>query len=188
MIQRIYHLTSRNKWNKIKNEGYLKPLTDPGLDNKDLSDQVRLIIQDTNYLVGIPPGYVKVWDEYRLLEEVERHAVYRAPCGPRPNRNDIVVLSVPILKTEDAFVREHKYPTGKWGDKFMPGAVMEVQFMHRSAGMSMASKEQIEFENKLWTEYYNSTIRLQDYHGQFEVPEVWLAQETPIDLISLSNP
>jgi len=60
--------------------------------------------------------------------------------------------------------------------------------MHRSSGMSMASEEQIKFVNGLWQEYLNSTIPLKEYDHQFEVPEVWLPQETPVDLIRIVHP
>ena len=52
----------------------------------------------------------------------------------------------------------------------------------------MASEEQIKFVNGLWQEYLNSTIPLKEYDHQFEVPEVWLPQETPVDLIRIVHP
>jgi len=47
----------------------------------------------------------------------------------------------------------------------------------------MARKEQIDFVDQLWLEYFNSTTSLKEYHEPFVVPEVWLPQETPVGLI-----
>lgn len=185
MINAIYHLTSNHCWNQIKNDGCLKPLSDPGLHIKDLSDKTKEIIEPRNYLVGMPIESFESWENYGLLENVERYAVHKNPYyGLRPGRNNFVVLRVPILRKEGAFVREHKYPTSKWGDQFMPGAISEVG----DGELSEASDEEIEFVDGLWFEYHNSTIRLEDYHGQFEVPEIWLPQKTPVDLIKIVCP
>ena len=75
MLEKIYHLTSRAKWNKIERERVLKPFSDPWYDFKD-QKYIDAAVKATKWLLdhqmkngGIPSLYVK--DKFIEFERVD---------------------------------------------------------------------------------------------------------------------
>lgn len=166
MVDRIYHYTSSWRWQKIKESGFLYPKSYP-LDGPFVPDKFDQLIKDNKYIVGIPLEFLHAWDHYELLDKVKSWAAYR-DFGGYARLSDYVVIDVPILNSEGAFLREHKYPSNKYR-----------RILYNRINLNIQS------ERELWEKYYNSTIPFSEYHGQFEVPEVWLPQRIPIDLIQI---
>ena len=137
MFEKVHHLTSARNWIKIQEEDVLKPLTkiEPGnlLEN----------MTPGNYLVCVFPGDFRIWHEYGLLRKLESKIAWGGPSYHKADRSQFALLEIPVLKTEGAFVREHLYPTERYGDQFMPSAVFNVHDMHITCAMNEASKAEV---------------------------------------------
>lgn len=171
-MDRIYHYTSNRNWISINQSGMLVPKSNPYGRNIELaveievktSPRVREVITSDSYLVGIPESSIDAWVECGLMEHLVKHT------------SKEMVLAVPILLEEGAFVREYKYASPKYMiesagrdlfKEFLEGEISSRAFVH----------------SEFWLNYIESTIRLEEYDGQFEVPEIWLPQRTPVNLI-----
>ena len=167
-MEYIIHWTSHSKWQEIQKHGMLLPKTEPfPPDNYvDISDRVRKIATSESYLVGIPEqsidGYINCGLGERLMELTS------------PD----VRLRVPILKSDGVFVRElvHLSPQHLrklYGDDF-------IEELKRNFVFSSVRDSRL---RNAFSQYIESAIELKKYKGQFEVPEIWLPQETLINLI-----
>lgn len=173
IMNKIYHYTSKQKWEKALEAGVLRPLSPPfqfenlTVNDIPLSDKVRNIIIHTHYVVGLPEPYHKGWIDYGLMEELRSHT------------SGEILLEIPILNCEDAFVREHKH--------FSPRGLVEFYgsdsaYRAHKAGIPLSQKD-LYIIIHAYERYLDSTTRLDDYRKDFVVPEIWLPQKTPTRLI-----
>lgn len=173
-MEQIYHYTSESNWEKIKEGGILMPKSGP-FDSIDdiiaIPQRVKEIVTFKNYLVGIPPESLNKWIEYGLMDYVVDHISKKTPKK--------VMLKVPIFNKEEAFVREHKFMSPKY---FINS--YEEDLWKKLWNCEISEEEDFRTKDSL-IKYIESTTRLSDYKGQFEVPEVWIPQETPIDKLEL---
>ncbi len=186
MFKTAIHLTSPYHWKKIQETKVLEPLTEPVL-SEGVAPQIKAKVAGNKYLVTIPEEALAAWEEYGLLQAVEKKAADHVGvigCAGA-TRESYLILKIPVLDDDKIFVKEHRYPTCKYGDQFMPGAVIEVEYESRSCGMSTAKPKEREFVNRLWEQYNDSAVLFAAYPGNFVVPELWLPQRTPINLIEI---
>ena len=64
-----------------------------------------------------------------------------------------------------------------------PGLYWNMCEAYRSCGFSDLTKKQWKIVMGLMEKSMMSAIKIQDYEGQYEVPEVWLAQDVSADKI-----
>lgn len=174
----MYHFLSMENWQSVKVEKVLRPESNPR--REELPARQQKIVLHEKHLVGIPQGKLLKWKQYGnwdyLCDFVAFHLGFNTGWAKK-----IVQLKVPILETEGALVREHKYISPRYMNRLVPGLSSELDEMYRSSGMSMVPE-------KMWKQYVGflnnylaSTMPLNQYHDEFEVPELWLPQDTPID-------
>ena len=186
-LTHAHHLISTRNWEGVQKSGFLKPMTEPSLEHVTL-ESARALIKNKRYIVCVPSGDFKIWEYYSMLDSLKRRVVIGEGCGyDVPKRNEFMHLEVPIINPKGAFVREHWFSTRDYGDMKMYGAVSEVQGMYDTSGMNMATKKEIEFVGSLWDKYRDSAVSLSEYQGQFKIPEIWLPQRTPVNLVKILN-
>ena len=160
-MDKIIHYTSRKKWKKIRQEGYLLPLSNPLWSNfwnrgkrktGSLAELSSNLFNRYLYLAGIPEDSLPDWEEYGVMPYLKNHTT----CE--------VKLSVPILHAEGAFVREHAYLT--------PKTFMEVLGFNMWEKCCFKEEEKVAFY-VLVVKYLESTVHLREYQDQYLVPEVW---------------
>lgn len=164
-MERIVHYTSNQNWGMIKELGFLLPKSNPNTSPGTLSDRVSSLISEESYLVGIPNPLDAGWVKSGLMEYILERTTGE------------VLLNVPILNKNGAFVRDHIHASPKrfrsqygedlWG-KLLRG---EIEFNDPRI---------VEAANS----YLESTTSLESYNGNYEVPEIWLPQKTPISQIT----
>ncbi|MCK5107382.1 MAG: hypothetical protein KAQ83_01530 [Nanoarchaeota archaeon] len=161
----IIHYTSHKNWKLIKESGFLLAKTRPNeaSDIVKLSPRVSSIVQNDAYLVGIPGGAEDNWKKYKMMESLRGHT------------GGEVILRVQILNPSMSFVRDHIYFSDKrlidkYGEEF-----------YKNMGKLPDDDPRIIKEAQL---YLESTIPLNEYKGNYSVPEIWLAQTTPIDKLT----
>ncbi len=172
MIEVIYHWTSLSNWENIKKSKVILPMTFTEISYADysheiyISERVRKILTHEIYLVGIPYApSPKSWMESGLLELLWK----------KTTRD--VILAVSVKGTQDMFIRENTHNCPKWyleqydEDLFAKNLTGEL------------STEDDRFRMGV-EDYIDSTMRLEDYEGQYEVPEVWVPVSFPISSVS----
>lgn len=178
-MEYVYHFTSREGWEGIRASGVLNPNTPNELYNPEdcaklgiiLSPRLRSIMKDESYFVAIPELNHSGWQEYQLLDDLK----FEARKG--------VVLKVPVINRKGAFIREHAhFSPKKFLDKF------GIDLMH-SEKICLEVIENGRVLDRRFidavNEYYESTTALEDYKGDFKVPEVWIPQKTPLDKLEV---
>jgi len=164
-MKRIVHYTSKEKWDKALASGMLLPKSHPYAGRKEhIPKKPHDCVRHEKYLVGIPEVDHPGWVEYDLMPHI-----VNLTTGE-------VVLDVPIINSEDAFVRDHSLLSPKrsldmYGIDF---------FETLKKGSSFALDGRF---SKAVKEYFDSSIRLCDYTGDYAAPEIWLPQETPSKVI-----
>lgn len=176
---KIVHFTREDNWKIIQQEGLLLPRTNP--DNYGIGIPTRLgrVIPFIEYVVGIPIEAYQGWIDSGL-----RRRLFQYTSGE-------VALSVPCLELAGAFVRDHSLhcPTKLkkeididiLDEEFQDSLCNEVGELNKEGKRIQRLVERVATKHK--REYYLSSIPLADYRGQFRAPEVWLAQQTPVQLI-----
>ena len=164
-MNELIHYTSNKNWDKIKLEGYLIPFSTPQNLHKNLSSRVRSIVGDNSYIVGIQTPLGGGWFKYGLIGYLLNHTTSE------------VILKVPILKPDNCFVRDHAHYSPK-GTKDIYGVDL----------FKASLEDKIDYDDKRLlesiTRYYESTVRLKEYDGSYNVPEIWLNQITPVYLLT----
>ncbi len=181
MITDLYHFTSQKNWKTIQQEKVLRPLSDPR--KEELPRKLQSIISENKYLVGIPTASLDAWKQWGIMYHLEEWVVFHNPYDYDHKKKDLVCLQVPVLEGEKAFVREHKYIADRYLNQQSPNLSRDLHEMWRSSGMSEVSKERFQIFVDCLKEYLASLTILNDYKNDFEVPEIWLPQETPVALI-----
>jgi len=187
-MERAYHFTSGVNWERIQDEGILRPYSTPEIPllsfpiNLYTPEQMERInrVKDSNpqflngkFIASIPDGKLDVWIEHGLLERV----VSRCKDGIT---NQIVLLSYPI-SNEVGYVREHSH--------FSPKRCNELYgkdlswfgnlFLSLLGGEEEANPD-IEIILHQFELSANSVIELGKYDGSFEVPELWTPNTIPL--------
>ncbi|MBU4352626.1 MAG: hypothetical protein KKA65_02640 [Nanoarchaeota archaeon] len=178
-LENIWHLTSKEKWAKILESGYLEPRTI--LNNS----KVKI---PPSCLVGILPNHIKKWKEYGLLVYLKKQVLEDKYGWDEIDESKILVLNVPKIESNtlsQGYVREHKYFSPKWCNQYIEGAFKEVMTESLTMGRNslFVNKKNRNLIMDLFLKYCNSQIDLKDYYGQFELPEFWLLQRTPVEII-----
>ena len=188
MITDIYHLTNSTKWEKTKKEGILKPISDPWFDGckipKNRKAYLKRVIAFDRYLVGIPPKSIRSWERWGGLRDLEKFVRDGGVDSPEC-KYPIIYLRIPVLDSSKGFVREFKFRTPRFLDQSSPNLYASYYAVMSSYGMSDMTKKEWEIHEGLVTKSMSSAVPLSDYTDQFEVPEVWLHQDTPVDLVEV---
>lgn len=165
-IDSVYHYTSNERWRLIQWAGKLYAVTSPqnfGFSMKkfDVSKHARDIAKRSgDCIVGIPQYAAHRWASSGLMNHVLERTTGE------------VILDVPVLERSNAFVREHKY--------FSPRRMIEV-YGENLWGSTVPNDPRVDAEIK---RYFESAVPLEGYDGNYEVPEVWLPQNTPLSLLT----
>jgi len=191
-MEHIIHYTSYENWELIKEDGFLHPCTslvypeeynDLSYEIKELMD-INGIHMIPKYLVGILNHLDEGWVEHGLMEDLIEQTIGSFVLN-RENLIELipgeVVLKVPIIET-GGFVREHAYGSPK---RFVELYGKDYWALKLKLGFSRLSPEEQEIFRATRKEYLESTISIEDYKdGMYEVPEIWLPQRTPVELLT----
>jgi hypothetical protein len=171
-IDRIFHYTTHEKLEKIMKQGILMPMSKPfeGESRKNFSKRVREIVRHNQYLVGLAEPNDEGWRECGLLEYLLKYT------------KGEVILEVPVLEPEAAFVREHAMCSPERSIKVCGENVWK--YYH---GQGQLNWRGTRISRMLWHDYFESTIPLSDYKGDFKAPEIWLYQPTLSEMIKVST-
>ncbi len=73
-MDNMYHFTSEENWNEIKQLGKILPLTTIQwvYNPNDFTNKTRSICSARRYIVGLPEPHHKGWIEYGLWDEIFR--------------------------------------------------------------------------------------------------------------------
>lgn len=164
----VLHYTSPEKWKACQRSGFVEPKSVPYYDWERDHPQ-RGVLAYSPYLVGLlnPGG----WNRQGLMDEL---VVRRAS-----SRSGLMILGVPISEMGWAFVREH--------------ALMSPVTLNERWGYDLYGKwvsgNLTDTEKNIVTEarrqYLGSSTPLKEYDGNFECPEIWLPNRTPVDQITV---
>lgn len=162
----ILHYTSKIFFKKIKQSGLLLPKTCPGYNPENYSEELKEIIVFDKYLVGIDPNSKEAWDSSGLLDYLIRYT------------SGEVSLNVPILNKNNVFVREHFHLSP---ENFFN---LHGENLWKRAYLGEIEKDDKRFYDAV-NSYLNSSVLLNNYKGNYKVPELWLHQKTPLELIDV---
>lgn len=169
-MEKIIHYTSNWNWIRIEEEGMLHPKSRPNLWNQDLPDKVKFVTNFPFYLVGIPPDSEKEW----ILSGLLKHLISQTTGK--------VIVEVPIINLEGAFVREHAHLSPRRFSK-----LYNEQWLFEYFCLCFGQTDNKRVKDALHA-YMNSSIPLHEYHGKYIVPEVWTPQDTPLKNIKILSP
>lgn len=167
-MDRVIHFTTEKKFEQIQKERVLR--ANSQIDGFRYVKRLEDISVHDKYLVAIPETSCFNWQEYGFGEDGLRH------------RFGNVCLRVPILRVDGAFVRDIVYVSPQTFEE-------EIGFELKNTTFWNILRYGIRY--MLWLDfgqrkkYYNSTIRLSDYKDDYKMPEFWLPQDTPLDLIEV---
>ncbi|MDP3989801.1 MAG: hypothetical protein Q8Q01_01195 [archaeon] len=164
-MNELIHYTSNKKWNQIKRVGYLLPFSSPQNVREDISDRVRRIVGYKKYVVGIQAPPCDNWIEYGLINYLLNHTTGE------------VKLRVPILEPNNCFVRDHAHLSPKGTEERYGINLFKLAWEKEISSKDKRLLECIEG-------YYESTVKLEEYDGGYNVPEIWLDQITPINQLN----
>jgi len=175
-IERLIHYTSRKNWVQIKKEGVILPKALPIILGHEVSERVKGIIgrnatemaREGLCLVGIPPGTKGKWEKYGLLKYIIA-------------KKGTVKLSIPILHKDHAFVRDHALISPLRFKQLVGKDLWKESFEGR---LKYGMPDNDVFL-KCANEYLESTVLLSEYDGSYKVPELWVRQITPIELVQV---
>jgi hypothetical protein len=163
-MERILHYTTEENLRKIEAEGALLPKSSAfdflAFGFLDVSERVIKLCESGEYLVGFPVTHEYRWEEYGLLPHL------------RKKTKGEVILEVPVLKHE-GLAREHMHRS--------PKQMLE----HAGEDLFCASPITDRRLDTFYKRYFESTVSLSDYKGDFIVPEIWLSQITPIEQVKI---
>ncbi len=167
-MKSVIHFTSKDNWESILAWGFLDNSSNPENSGGGMSKDLFDLIGGKTYLVGIPGFSLLSWYASGLMEYIKEYV-------------GEVALEVPVLNTENSFVREHK--------DFSPEGLIKIAGLDlwKKSWKSKLSKKEYKLFKAVQVDYYNSTMPLDSYKGQYEVPEVWLSQRTPVDKIRIEE-
>lgn len=168
MRNRLLHYTSEENWQRIQRERVLSPLSNPNsLDLvfpytlEDISENLpnwNEFLKDRRYLVGVFPKDLAIWQMPLVNGQTSLDlCVEQSPQ---------VCLEVPILD-EKGFVRDVRYFT----EELLFENPQNIQEANQRAIMK----------------YFRSTLPLNKYKGDYVLPEVWVSQEVPFELLRRLN-
>ena len=166
-MKRIIHYTSREKWGRALDSGLLLPKSHPYAGRKELiPEKPHDCVTQEKYLVGIPEIDHNGWEEYGLMPHL-----INLTTGE-------VILDVPVINSEDAFVRDHALLSPKrsldmYGFDFFETLKEDPNFVHDTRFAQS------------FIEYLDSSKKLTDYQDEYKAPEIWLPQETPVKSVKL---
>ncbi|MDP3640742.1 MAG: hypothetical protein Q8R53_06120 [Nanoarchaeota archaeon] len=146
----MMHYTSWNNWKKIQETGFLLP------NSLEYIFSDRIQSPPWYFLVGIPHHYHEGWVSSGSMRELIIHTL-----GAE------VMLQVPIVDKENAFIREHVH--------FSPQRLAEVGIDFYCSDQSNPRLQEAH------RKYAASTIRLTEYDGDYQVPEILLPQTIPVN-------
>jgi hypothetical protein len=173
----ILHFTSEESWQGIQSSGFLSPRTDPNNFEFNLPKKLKEIMPLKGYLVGIPLEGYPGWKAHKLVDRLLSYT------------SGEVLLSLPILCEDKSFIRDHALNSPERLNKEKGIDIVEFQerLMDSSYSLTEEYKQVREIiektTRKFQNDYVNSSILLEDYHGQYAAPEIWLPQVTPMDSI-----
>jgi hypothetical protein len=157
----IIHYTSEKNWKSIIQSDLLFPKTNPYSTKYSLSDKVKKIIKSDKYVVGIKNNADFGWINAGIYG-----FLFEKTTGE-------VALEVPITQKYGAFVRDHLYISPKG---FMEFVGVDL-FTKMVKNKIEEEDDRIDF---MFEKYFNSTISLGDYKDNYECPEIWIPQKTPV--------
>lgn len=183
-IDRLTHYTSKESWAKIQETKVIKPLSLPTIlfnngSYDHLPDSVKRIIGSNGTmkelmrrglcLVGMFPGDESKWKEYGLLEEI---------LSDKGN----VKLSLPVLDRDQAFVRNHAYISPLNFQRLVGKDLWKIA---RDWKLYLESSDNQDIYTQACVDYMKSSVPLSEYRGDYDVPEIWVRQTTPIDSVQV---
>ena len=169
-MDKIYHRTPERNWKSIRRDGTLFPRSNPllGINKKRLSRGVTDAISSDSYLVGLEDPTSRGWKDFGLMEHLKSYLA----------REDdyIEVLEIPILEESGAFVRDHSIVSSK--------TFLELYGADFMNGRERNSIDKKEIYEEHWEQYFETTIPLKLYKGDYKAPEIWIPQQTPLEKIT----
>ncbi len=156
---KTYHFTSEHNWDQIKAEGMLFPSsTYKNISNhfaphpsKDIARMYGSGMKQFNVALQNE----RAWEEYGLLKTLLNHTSGK------------VKLELDIKNKEGILVRDHVHFSPKrteelYGEDFFHGLI---------SGSSSRDNQNL---HDAMGRYYDSTIKLENYGGDYDVPEIWI--------------
>jgi hypothetical protein len=177
-MKNIIHLTSNKNFGLIKQKEILEARTNPDNFEFGIGKKLKETIKFSDYLVGIPENSIKFWEDAGLKERLSQYT------------SNEISLSVPI-KTKEGFVRDHFLYSPlrikqdysiDLSDEDYQDSLFDEEFNPTKEGKKVSK-----IVNECKRDYYNSSIKINDYKDNFKAPEVWIHQNTPLNLINKVN-
>lgn len=189
-MERAYHFTSGVNWESIQAVGSLQPYSTPEIPllrlpiNPYTPDQMQRINLVTffnseywkgKFIAAIPESGFDGWREYGLFDRV----ITRCRDGIT---NKVVQLSFPIDRNNKAYVREHAHYSPKrfielYGRDLSDYTTLLLDSEDGDIGILLQQFELCA----------GSVVRLDEYDGFYEVPELWTPQPIPTDEFQVEN-
>ena len=164
--KKVYHYTSLKNWEKIQEDRALMPLSYALPVIWTVDERIRQMVNGRNYLTALESPQPDSWKKFGLIDYLMKHTTGE------------VLLEVPVLDTENAFVRDHAL--------YSPRRFLDLcgePIFDRLDKEERFPEELDKLIHDLRTEYLESVIPFNSYDGRHKVPEIWLPQKTPIKLI-----
>src|SRR3989344_7706329 len=95
IMEKVYHYTSQTNWEKICKKGVLLPKSRGAPLFGPVSDRVRLVVGNRNYLACLDSPIDEGWIQTGLMPYLVKHTTGE------------VMLEIPILNRKRAFVRDY---------------------------------------------------------------------------------
>ena len=176
-MDKLYHVTSKENWNSIKDSGFLESRSCPWWNSISVSEKVlpsaKEPIKFDKYLVGLPNKSDSRWLKSGLYDLLKK-------CI---KSNDIVQLEIQIYDASKGFVRDHYRFSPEF---FIAETGLDLLNLQLSREYFLNSEE-FELYNNSKINYFNSSISIDKYQNNFSIPEIWINQTTFVDDIIVSS-
>lgn len=148
---------------EIRKSHVLKAKSNPQNMYLELTSEAKNCARRDKYIVGLFDMFDSGWLKSGLMNILFQHI-----------GDEIVTIECPIFNSNDTFVRDHNL--------FSPARYKElsgqnVDFLQLDLRLEIKHK----FVKTMISDYYDSSILLKDYKWNYIAPEVWLAQNTPLN-------
>jgi hypothetical protein len=174
----VYHLTTREAWEKIKQSWTLK--NSSGVwwfsrfeADEELESKAPKFWQSWS-IVWMTSNNFTGWKEYGFMKRLLTHILIH---GNRRKNVELVLLKIPRNAIKRAYVMDHKYSS----------PALYIEKYGKNLFSSDASFEEVEAMQKHERDKKMSVTDARRYQDDFAVPEVWIPHEIPVDLIEVDK-
>jgi len=177
-MKEILHFTTMRNWEKIAKSGFVEPRSDPlwcfNFEERK-SDTYRKYDEKYNgqlFIVGIPPGSYDAWVDWglNLVHHAQDSIVLSEPWNyTKPQ----VSLKIPVSDLKNILVREHRH-------------LSKIEYEKVYGDVNPIGFQDSRFYPRQKIKYIDSTVYLNEYGGNYDVPEIWLPYKVPLSIVTVN--